>query len=39
MEEIEEYRKILGFGASIFEPETPKYSKYRALDHYFRVNQ
>jgi hypothetical protein len=38
VEEIEEYHKILVWWL-IFEAETPKYSKYRALDHYFRLQQ
>jgi len=32
VEEIEEYHKIWVLEL-IFEPETTKYSKYRALDH------
>jgi hypothetical protein len=38
VKEIEEYHKSLVWGL-IFDAETPKYSKYRALDHYFRLHQ
>ena len=38
VEEFEEYHKILVCGL-IFETETPKYSKYCALDHYCHVHQ